>query len=99
MTHRKLQALSKPWMFLVHGKSWGCYLQTAPAAAGVKAARAQLIGCSVEHGNSDLWRLREMTSGEDREEEYRCRGVSSRATDSSVEASVMEVERCGGGVW
>jgi hypothetical protein len=25
--------------------------------------------------------------------------VSSRATDSSVEASVMEVERCGGIVW
>jgi hypothetical protein len=25
--------------------------------------------------------------------------VSSRATDSSVEASVMEVERCGGVVW
>jgi hypothetical protein len=25
--------------------------------------------------------------------------VSSRATDSSVEASVMEVKRCGGVVW
>jgi len=25
--------------------------------------------------------------------------VSSRATDSSVEASVTEVERCGGIVW
>jgi len=25
--------------------------------------------------------------------------VSSRATDSSVEASVTEVERCGGVVW
>jgi hypothetical protein len=25
--------------------------------------------------------------------------VSSRATDSSVEASVMEAERCGGIVW
>jgi hypothetical protein len=50
----------------------GSYLQTAPAATGVEAARSQLIGCSVERGNSDLWRLREMTSGEDREEEYRC---------------------------
>jgi hypothetical protein len=25
--------------------------------------------------------------------------ISSRATDRSVEASVMEVERCGGIVW
>src|SRR5688572_6043706 len=31
------------------------------------------LGCSVERGNSDLWRLREMTSGENREEEHRCR--------------------------
>ena len=27
------------------------------------------------------------------------RKISSRATDSSDEASVMEVERCGGVVW
>jgi hypothetical protein len=43
-----------------------------PVATGVKAARSQLIGCSEERGNSDLLRLREMTSGENREEEYRC---------------------------
>ena len=50
----------------------GGYLPTAQMATGVKAARSQLIGCSVEHGNSGLERLREMTSGENREEEYRC---------------------------
>jgi len=47
------------------------YLQTDPAAAGGKAARVQLIGFVTERGNSGLLRLREMTSGADREEEYR----------------------------
>jgi hypothetical protein len=36
------------------GKSWGNNLQTDPVATDVEAARSQLIGCSVEHGNSDL---------------------------------------------
>ena len=72
MTHRNFQPLSKPWVFVSHGISGEKDLQIDLAATGVEAARSQLIGCSVEHGNSDLWRLREMTSGEDREEEYRC---------------------------
>jgi len=72
MTHRKQKTLSKPWALGSRGKSWGSDLQIDPATTGVEAARSQLIGCSVEHGNSDLWRLREMTSGEDREKEYRC---------------------------
>jgi hypothetical protein len=68
----KLKTLSEPWGITARGMSWGSDLQIDPAAAGVEVARAQLIGCSVERGNSGLWRLREMTSGEDREEEYRC---------------------------
>ena len=67
-----LKTLSEPWTIIIYGKSWESDLQIDPAAAGVEAARAQLIGCSVERGNSGLWRLREMTNGESREEEYRC---------------------------
>ena len=67
-----LKKLSEPSTIIFHGKSWENDLQVDPAAAGVEAARAQLIGCSVERGDSGLWRWREMTSGENREEEYRC---------------------------
>ena len=66
------QALPEPWVKPPRGKSWERDLQIDPAAAGVKAARSQLIGFITERGNSGFKRLREMTSGEDREEEYRC---------------------------
>jgi hypothetical protein len=43
-----LKTLSEPWTIIIYGKSWESDLQIDPAAAGVEAARAQLIGCSVE---------------------------------------------------
>jgi hypothetical protein len=52
-------------------------------------------------GTRELWPL--AIEGNDKRRKPRGRipmlEVSSRATDSSVEASVTEVERCGGVVW
>ena len=42
----KVQMLSEPQEFLRCGKSWESALLIDPAAAGVKAARARLIGFS-----------------------------------------------------
>lgn len=53
-----LKKLSEPWTIIFHGKSWESDLQIDPAAAGVEAARAQLIGCSVERGNSGFGRFK-----------------------------------------
>ena len=51
-----MQTLSKPRVVLGLRDELGGYLQTAPAAAGGKAARVQLIGFVTERGNSGLWR-------------------------------------------
>jgi hypothetical protein len=72
MTHRKFIDAVETVGDTLSREELGDYLHIDPATVGVEAARAQLIGCSVERGNSGLWRLREMTSGENREEEYRC---------------------------
>ena len=57
------------------------------------------MALTAERGNSDLPMCREMTSGEKPRGRIPMRRISSRVTDSSVEASVMEVERCGDIVW
>jgi hypothetical protein len=51
-----IQMLSKPQVVLGLRDKLGGDLQTAPAAAGGKAPRVQLIGFVTERGNSDLWR-------------------------------------------
>ena len=76
-----IQMLSKPQIVLGLRDKLGGDLRTAPAAAGGKAARVQLIGFRIPQERIPMLR------------------VSSRATDSSEEASVMGAERCGGVVW
>ena len=51
-----IQTLSKPQVVSGLRDELGGDLQTDPAAAGGKAARAQLIGFVTERGNSDPWR-------------------------------------------
>jgi len=74
MTHRKSEgAVRTVGVKFSREELGGAICKPTQRQPGVKAARSQFIGCSVERGNSGLWRLREMTSGEDRRSRRRSR--------------------------
>lgn len=94
-THRNFQPLSEPQVRPFCGKSWEKDLLIDPVAAGVEAARAQLMASlrNARRADGRCVEKRQVVKTTRRNIEA---SVSGGATGSSDEAPVMGVERSGG---